>query len=106
MIDYEEFKRLYHAGEREPEFYIIFKNRHCDYMIIKYEDGPTFQRCGDLESRGGEIKYNTLDELFYSDTIDGINLYRDWNEIDYIYPAGYGTFEEYCFVFHIEYKGE
>ena len=45
-------------------------------------------------------------EVFLYQLAQQVNLYRDWNEIDYIYPACYGTFEEYCFVFHIEYKGE
>ncbi len=95
MISYEEFKRYYNCGKREPEFYFIFEDSQKEYMIIKYDDGPTFQRCG-MTDGSGEYKYRSLDELYCADTIDGINLKRDWGIIQSIYPNGYGTFEEYC----------
>ena len=51
-----------------------------DYMIIKYSNGPSFQRQG-IEDGSGEIYYNSLDELYEADLIDGINLKRDWYKI-------------------------
>ena len=100
MISFETFKRYYEGGGNEPEFYIIFSDMASEYMIIKYDDGPTFQRCG-YQDGSGEYKYPSLDVLFSSDTDDGINLSRDWSKIEDIYPNGYGTFEEYCLFWKI-----
>lgn len=79
MISYEEFKRIYNTIPGEPEFRIYLKNK--EYMIIKYEDYVTFQRCGTVDG-SGEIKYSTLDELYNSKSIDNICLKEDWNLID------------------------
>ena len=79
-FDFEEFKCLYDATEGEPEFAIIFEDKKSDYMIIKYSNGPSFQRQG-IEDGSGEIYYNSLDELYEADLIDGINLKRDWYKI-------------------------
>lgn len=105
MITYEEFKRYYDGGDYEPEFYVVFEDRQAEYMIIKYADGPTFQRCGTVDG-SGEYKYPSLDALYGADTIDGINLKRDWDKIEEIYPNGYGTFEEYCSYWKIPIREE
>ena len=73
MVDYQTFKKIYDIAFGEPEFNIIFKQKDSEYMIIKYPDGPTFQRQG-FENGSGEFHYDTLDELYESDLIDGINL--------------------------------
>lgn len=84
MISYEAFHRIYNASEGEPEFTIWFLDRKEDYMIIKYSDGPTFQRCGYQDEASGEIKFCSLDELCETEALDGIKLIRDWFKIDYI----------------------
>ncbi len=104
-FDFEEFKRLYDAADGEPEFTIIFEDKKSEYMIIKYSDGPSFQRQG-FEDASGETYYNSLDELYEADLIDGINLKRDWYKIREIYPDWYGFIETYCEFLNIEYKGE
>lgn len=104
-FDFEEFKRLYDAADGEPEFEIIFEDKKSDFMIIKYSDGPSFQRQG-FENGSGETYYNSLDELYEADLIDGINLKRDWYKIREIYPTGNNDFETYCAYWNIEYNGE
>jgi hypothetical protein len=49
-------------------------------MIIAYEDHCSFQRCGFINC-SGENKYNNLLELYYAETIDYIQLKRDWKDI-------------------------
>ena len=77
MITYEEFKELYDAIGGSAEFPIFF-DEECEgeYMIIKYDDGPTFQKC--FGERYGELKFSSLDELYYSTMPDEICLERDW----------------------------
>ena len=60
MLSIEEFKRLYEALGGEPEFEFVFEGRDCAYMIIKYDDHASFQRCG-YEGGSGEIDYADLD---------------------------------------------
>ena len=45
MITYEQFKELYDVIGSSPEF-LVFFDKKCEdeYMIIKYDDSPTFQR--------------------------------------------------------------
>ena len=103
MIDIKEFKRLYEADNHTPGFYINFKGVTTEYIIIKYADNVQFGRCG-IDATAAY--YATLDELLNADHVDGINLMRDWDKIERIYPEGYGTFAEYCNFHKIEYKGE
>lgn len=77
MLSIEEFKKLYEALEGEPEFEFAFGGKDCAYMVIKYDDHASFQRCG-YENGSGEIDYADLDSILESDLIDGINLKRDW----------------------------
>lgn len=46
IITYEQFKELYDAIGGSPEFPVFFDEKCEDeYVIIEYDDGPTFQRC-------------------------------------------------------------
>ena len=64
-------------------------------MIIKYIDGPTFQRCGYQNEGSSEIKFNSLKELCESEVLDGIKLIRDWSKIDCISTGnGFGMLYE------------
>lgn len=51
------------------------------YIIIAYEDHCSFQRCGFVNG-SNEKNYNNLQELYYAETIDNIQLKRDWNDIE------------------------
>lgn len=84
MISYQKFKEIYDNidANREPEIELYFKNRKNTYMIIKYSDYVTFQRCGVKEDQSGEIKFESLDELCNSQTIDNIVLINEWNNIE------------------------
>ena len=81
MIDYNIFKKIFNIITGEPEFEIYFKNRDDTYMIIKYNDYVTFQKCFDEQDRG-EQKYKTIDDLYNSILLDEINLKNDWNSIN------------------------
>jgi len=50
-------------------------------MIIGYCGHYSFQRCG-YEDGSGEIIFATFDELYYTETVDGILLARDWADIE------------------------
>ncbi|WP_026659249.1 hypothetical protein [Butyrivibrio sp. AC2005] len=56
MIDYEAFKKLFCEISGEPEFEIIFRGIKNSYMIIKYDDHVSFQRCGTNDG-SGEYEY-------------------------------------------------
>ncbi len=108
IVSYESFKKIYEAMPYEPEFCINFEDKNAEYMIIKYEDGPTFQRCG-AKDGSGEVKFNSLDDLYNAVTIDNILLKRDWGKITSLYENGYGTLDECCYIYKIdidEYKDE
>lgn len=79
-LTFEQFKIIYEAIEGEPEFSIYFGNRDEEYMIIKYAERVSFQRCG-VYNGSGEIFFDTLDSLFISNTIDEICLKEDWKNI-------------------------
>ncbi len=83
MIDYEAFKRLYHSIPGEPEFEIFFRGNQTSYMIIKYDDHVSFQRCG-VEDGSGEYDYPSLEELYETDSVDGVCLKDVWGNIDTI----------------------
>lgn len=88
MVTFERMKALaeklvLHGGE--PEIWINFSDRKNDYMIIAFEDKCSFQRCATQGRRkydgSGELFYKTLDELYETETVDGILLKRDWDKI-------------------------
>ena len=84
MISYKKFKEIFDNldANREPEIEIYFKNKENNYMIIKYKEYVTFQRCGKKEEQSGEIKFKSLDELASSKTIDDIILINEWVNIE------------------------
>lgn len=80
MITYEQFKELYDAIGGFPEFPVFFDEKcEDDYMIIKYDDGPTFQRCFGEGYRA--LGFLNLDELYHATIPDGICRERDWSRI-------------------------
>ncbi len=90
MLTFDELKStaLRHT-DMEPEIWLNFTDKNSDYMIIVFKDKCSFQRCG---SQGvspfdgsGEMFYKSLDELYETETIDGILLKRDWDKITSIY---------------------
>ncbi len=102
-ISYERFKNIYEKVNGEPEYYVYLENKPTEeYMIIRYKDGPTFQRCG-VKDGSGEIEFENLDKLYESETIDGICLKRDWDKVR-ICPNGYESIEEFCWVHNIDLK--
>jgi len=81
MIEYKEFKKIYDTLSGEPEFEIKFKNNENKYMIIKYKNYVSFQRCG-IKNGSGEYKCLDLDHLYNSELIDKIVLKENWNLIE------------------------
>lgn len=87
MIDFESFKKLYNSIPGEPEFEVCFNNTTDTYMIIKYPNEVSFQKCCDKQ-HSGEIICCSLDELYNSILYDNICLKRDWNDISDIIVDG------------------
>lgn len=81
MISYLKFKKWFDTLKGEPEIEITFKNRIYTYMIIKYDGYITFQRCGDISIQSGERKFDSLDDLYCTKTIDDIVLKEEWQNI-------------------------
>lgn len=95
MITFEQLKEFAEnnvACGGEPEIWLNFSDSINDYMIIAFEDKCSFQRCatpgwdkyGEYDG-SGEFFYNTLDELYETETVDGILLKRDWDKITNIW---------------------
>lgn len=81
MISYDKFRDYFNKIEGyEPEIRIIFDNRKSEYMIIKYSNSITFQRCG-VDDGSGEVIFKDLDDLYKTRTIDDILLKEDWYRI-------------------------
>lgn len=97
MVTFERFKEVVKKilddfPGWEPEIVLYFSDRpDKEYMIIVYGDECTFQRCGTNDG-SGEIWYKSLDELYESETVDGILLKRDWNKITEIWSDSYVDF--------------
>lgn len=67
--------------ESEPEIPFLLNEKK--YMIIGFSDGVSFQRFGDnVGDQSGEVFFKTLDELYHTETIDGVLLERDWERIE------------------------
>ena len=81
MIPIEEFEGIYNLIPDEPEFEFWFDEDGPTYMIIKYADCATFQRCGNGSRGSGEFEYPSLDALLSADLLDELNLRRDWSRI-------------------------
>ncbi len=74
------FKVLYDAVPWEGEFEFFFSDTDKTYMVIKYDDHVSFQRCGAGDG-SGEYSYDSLMELFKTESVDGICLEKDWDKI-------------------------
>lgn len=95
MISYSKFKEIFDKINYHTEIEFFFNNKRNTYMIIKYEDYITFQRCGIKEEQSGEIKFVSLDELYNRQTIDGIVLKEEWNNIkDILFDCTFSIIED------------
>ena len=83
MISFEEFTLLFDSIRGEPEFEILFRDTKKEYMIIRFDDHVSFQRCGAYDG-SGEYNYASLQELYQTITVDGICLKDSWNTIETI----------------------
>ncbi len=104
VISYSKFKEILDNidSNREPEIEFYFKNKKYTYMIIKYKDYITFQRCGANEEQGGEIKYKSLNELCNSQTIDDIILINEWDSIeDIIFDCTFSVVDDKENIFNL-----
>ncbi len=79
---YEKFKEyLEKYKDSEPEIPFLLNGKK--YIIINYKDKVSFQRFGDaVQDQSGEVFFKTLYELYYTETIDGVLLERDWEKIE------------------------
>lgn len=95
MITFERLKMLAENNVSqggEPEIWLNFSDKKGDYMIIALEGKCSFQRCstpgwnkyGEYDG-SGELFYKSLDELYQTETVDGILLKRDWDKITEIW---------------------
>ena len=78
---YEEFKEWFEKNkENEPEIPFLLNGQK--YMIRGIKNKVSFQRFGEtLEEQSGEVYFKDLDTLYYTETIDGVLLKRDWDKI-------------------------
>ena len=77
---FDEIKEKFYGQfiECEPELSLYLYDK--EYIIIFYGNRCSFQRCG-YKDGSGEIFYTSFDELYNTETVDGILLKRDWNDI-------------------------
>ena len=68
----------------ESELSLYFNDNPNKYIIIICEDHCSFQRCGTPKEVNGEYNYESLDELYKAQQIDGIVLLLDVNKTEYI----------------------
>ncbi len=87
MISFDEFQGLYDEALGEPEFEICFTGKTETYMIIKYDDHVSFQRCG-VDDGSREYDYPSLEELYQIESVDGICLKDKWDTIETIIADG------------------
>lgn len=98
MISYLKFKKIFDSisSNLEPEIEFYFKNRTHKYMLIKYSNYVTFGRCGNEEIQSGEIKYNSLDKLYNTKTIDDILLKDEWENIrDILFDGVFSVIDDF-----------
>ena len=82
-----QIKEKFCGLENEPELTLYLNNK--EYMIIFYKNKCSFQRCGGYNDRSGEYYYNSIDELYVTETVDAILLKRDWVNITGFHCEGY-----------------
>lgn len=92
MITFERLKMLAEndvSQGGEPEIWLNFSDKKNAYMIIALKGKCSFQRCSTQGRKprdgSGEFFYKSLDELYESETVDGILLKRDWDKITEIW---------------------
>ena len=85
---FEEIKRFLLKSIQEHDFEsklsLYFNDNPNKYIIIICEDHCSFQRCGAPEEISGEYNFESLDELYKAQQIDGIVLLLDVNKTEYI----------------------
>ena len=82
-FSFEEIKELLQKSISEgfeAELRLCFQGRAHEYMLIIYEAGCSFGRCGRPEEQT-IARYDTLDALYAAEQVDGILLERDWEQI-------------------------
>jgi len=84
FLTFDQFKKINETIRGEPEFAFYFDS-DTEYMIIKYDDEVSFQRCGCGEEGSGEFFFPDLDTLYHAVTVDNICLKRDWERIELMY---------------------
>ena len=72
MMEFEKFKEIFNNLDGEPEITIKYQDDSSNYMIIKYNNYVTYQKCG-IDAI--ETKYNSIDELYEN------ILKNNWNKI-------------------------
>lgn len=85
-FSWEEIKELLEKSISEgfeAELRLGFADRAQEYMLIIYEDGCSFGRCGRPEEQTIEW-FDTLDALYAAEQADGILLERDWGKISWM----------------------
>ena len=60
-----------------------------EYCLIAYDDHCSFHGEGSIHIPSEEVDFDTLDELFAAEQIDGICLDRDWDKIVNMYGEAY-----------------
>ena len=106
-ISYEKFVEIFNLISYEPEFEFYFDHTKETYMLIRYKDKVSFQRCGYSDemikeyglpgaSRGsGEIFYNSFEELYAIKAVDDICLRDEWGRIsDIIVNGSFSLFND------------
>lgn len=85
-FSWEEIKELLEKSISEgfeAELRLGFADKAQEYMLIIYEDGCSFGRCGRPEEQTIE-QFDTLDALYAAEQVDGILLERDWGKISWM----------------------
>ena len=83
MIPLRIFSELFHLAPTGTEFEFYFNNTEESYMLIKYDDSVSFQRCGYYLGTD-ELFYTSFEELYVVTTVDGLYLKNDWNKVKQI----------------------
>ena len=83
-ITYLEFKNELEDMRQlgiELEFPFLLNGKK--YMIIGFKEMVSFQRFGDSkEEQSEEVFFKPLDELYHTETFDGVLLESDWSKLE------------------------
>lgn len=83
MQESTSLQKLFCETSGEPEFEITFRGIKISYIIIKYDDHVSFQRCG-ANDGSGEYEYPSFEELCETKSVDDICLRDMWDKIETI----------------------